>query len=229
MSGTLTGPEDSPRPSSSRPFATPGGHLEIALRAVAPRLTGAERADWVEILSERLSDAGITRLRRVAAFLGQCAMESGGFLILEEDLSYSAARLCEVWPERFPDTDAADYCAFQPEALANNIYANRMGNGDAASGDGWYFRGRGLIQITGRAVYQRFARAMKMPLDQAVVHAATRAGAADSAVWFWSENGLNKLADLWLLDPMIRRINGGLTGSAERIRLCRAALHVLGA
>jgi putative chitinase len=68
-----------------------------------------------------------------------------------------------------------------------------------------------------------------MTLDQAVAHAATRAGAADSAIWFWSDNGLNKLADAWLLDPMTRRINGGLTGAAERIRLCKAALHVLGA
>jgi putative chitinase len=155
-------------------------------------------------------------------------VESGGFLILEEDLSYSAARLCEVWPGRFPNADSARACAFQPEALANDIYANRMGNGDPASGDGWYFRGRGLIQITGRAAYERFARAMSMTLDQAVAHSATMAGAADSAVWFWSDNDLNKLADAWLLDAMTRRINGALTGAAERNRLCRSALHALG-
>nr|WP_294511931.1 glycoside hydrolase family 19 protein [uncultured Rhodopila sp.] len=198
------------------------------MRAVAPHLTGVERAEWVEILGGRLSKAAITRSRRVAAFLGQCAVESAGFQILEEDLSYSAARLCEVWPGRFADAETAEACAFQPEALANDVYANRMGNGDPASGDGWYFRGRGLIQITGRTSYERFAQEMNMSLDQAVAHAATRVGAADSAVWFWSNNDLNKLADAWLLDSLTRKINGGPTGAAERNHLCRTALHALG-
>jgi putative chitinase len=195
---------------------------------VAPQLTKSARADWVGILADRLSGAGITRPRRVAAFLGQCAVESGGFEILEEDLSYSAARLCAVWPGRFPDADAAGACAFDPEALANDVYANRMGNGDPASGDGWSFRGRGLIQITGRTAYERFARALAMTLDQAVAHAATPCGAADSAIWFWSDNNLNSLADAWLLNAMTRRINGGLTGAAQRNRLCGAALRALG-
>jgi putative chitinase len=228
MPRALNSPVSTSQPSPGGPVDALSTHLDTALRAVAPHLTGAERADWVEILGERLCKAAITRSRRAAAFLGQCAVESDGFQILEEDLSYGAARLCEVWPGRFPDADSAEACAFQPEALANDVYANRMGNGDPASGDGWYFRGRGLIQITGRTAYERFARAMGMTLDQAVAHAATLAGAADSAIWFWSDNNLNRLADAWLLDAMTRRINGGLTGAAERNRLCMVALHALG-
>nr|WP_294544366.1 glycoside hydrolase family 19 protein [uncultured Rhodopila sp.] len=227
MSGALNSPAAKPQPPRD-PVAARVIRLDTALRAIAPHLAGGERSAWVETLSERMSTADITRSRRVAAFLGQCAVESGGFQVLEEDLSYSAARLCKVWPGRFPDADAAEACAFQPEALANDVYANRMGNGDPASGDGWHFRGRGLIQITGRTAYERFARATNMTLDQAVAHAATLAGAADSAVWFWSDNNLNKLADAWLLDAITRKINGGLTGAAERNRLCGAALHALG-
>lgn len=228
MPGALSSPGAAPQQTQGDPAATMAIHLDAALRAVAPHLTAAEHADWVVILGARLCKAAITKSRRVAAFLGQCAVESGGFQILEEDLSYSAARLCEIWPARFPDAAAAEVCAFQPEALANHVYANRMGNGDPESGDGWCFRGRGLIQITGRAAYERFAAAMNMTIDQAVAHSATLAGAADSAIWFWSDNNLNRLADAWLLDAMTRKINGGLTGEPERIRLCRAALHALG-
>jgi len=218
MSAALTAPETFPQAS----------RLSIALHAVAPNLTSGGRAGWVEILSEKLQHAAIDSPHRLAAFLGQCAVESGGFEILEEDLSYSAERLCEVWPARFPDADAAEACAYRPEELANDVYANRMGNGDPASGDGWRFRGRGLIQITGRAAYERFAQSLAMTLDEAVAHAATQEGAADSAIWFWSYNDLNPLAEAWLLDTLTRRINGGLTGAVERRRLCRAALQVLG-
>ena len=228
MPGALTGLEDQPQQSETESAAAPEVHWGAALQAVAPRLSDADRADWVAILDDKLCQAGITGPRCVAAFLGQCALESAGFQILEEDLSYSAARLCVVWPGRFPDLDVAEACAFQPEALANDVYANRMGNGDPASGDGWQFRGRGLIQITGRTAYERFAGAMNMTLDQAVAYAATRAGAADSAIWFWSNNDINELARAWLLGPMTRKINGGMQGAAERRRLCTVALHALG-
>ena len=202
--------------------------LNLALHAVAPRLTREDRADWGEILGDRLRRAGIASRHCLAAFLGQCAVESSGFEILEEDLSYSAERLCEVWPARFPDAATAEACTYRPEDLANNVYADRMGNGGPASGDGWRFRGRGLIQITGRTAYELLARSLNMTLDEAVAHAATRAGAADSAIWFWSHKDLNPLAEAWLLDTLTRRINGGLAGAVERRRLCRAALQALG-
>jgi putative chitinase len=211
------------------PPPLPPSRLDPALMAVAPRLTGDERAAWVAALAAPLLRAAITGPRCVAAFLGQCAVESAGFLSMEEDLNYSAARLCQVWPGRFPNTEAAEVCALQPEILANRVYSSRMGNGNEASGDGWQFRGRGLIQITGRAAYQRFAQAMNMTLDQAVQHAATQTGAADSAAWFWSVNELNALANTWSVDSITRKINGGMAGAAERTRLCDAALQAIGA
>jgi putative chitinase len=212
--------------AASSPPSPPG--LDRALQAVAPYLSDAERAAWVAALSEPLLKAGITAPRCVAAFLGQCAEESGGLRHLEEDLSYSATRLCQVWPNYFPNAEAAEACARQPETLANRVYANRMGNGDQASGDGWRFRGRGLIQITGRANYEHFAQAMNMTLDEAVEHAATRGGAADSATWFWATNDLNALANSWSIDLLTRKINGGMAGAAERSRLCEAALLAIG-
>jgi putative chitinase len=242
MSGVLTTFEALlPRPSfdpavaaavtvvTAVPAPLPPDRLDPALRAVAPHLTDGGRAAWVDALAAPLLKAGITAPRCVAAFLGQCAVESAGLQVLEEDLSYSAPRLCEVWPSRFPTAEAAEACAHQPAALANRVYANRMGNGDEASGDGWLFRGRGLIQITGRSNYERFARAMNMSLDQAVEHAATQAGAADSAVWYWTLNQLNVLAITWSIDLITRKINGGMTGAAERTRLCEAALQAIGA
>ena len=204
------------------------GQLSTALQAVAPHLSDTERGAWVGALAGRLARAGITGPRCVAAFLGQCAAESGGFRHLEEDLHYSAARLCEVWPNRFRTSERAEACAMRPEVLANQVYANRMGNGDEASGDGWRFRGRGLIQITGRAAYERFAETTGMSLDRAVDHAATPAGAVESAIWFWSANHLNPLATNWSIDLLTRKINGGLSGAAERNRLCEAALLAIG-
>jgi putative chitinase len=242
MSGTLTAIEVLLKQPSSDPAVAaavvvladspslePPDRLDPALMAVAPHLTAAQRAAWVTALAEPLVKAGITPPRCVAAFLGQCAVESAGFLSMEEDLNYSAGRLCEVWPSRFPNIQAAEPCALLPEMLANRVYADRLGNGDPASGDGWKFRGRGLIQITGRTAYEQFAQAMGMTLDQAVEHAATQAGAADSAAWYWSVNNLNALANAWSIDLMTRRINGGMAGAAERIRLCDAALQAIGA
>ena len=230
-------PQSSPNPAVAAAVtvlaATPAplspNRLDPALRAVAPDLTDAERAAWVAALAVPLLRAGITAPRCVAALLGQCAVESAGFRCVEEDLNYTAGRLCQVWPTRFPTTEAAAACALRPEALANRVYADRMGNGNEASGDGWRFRGRGLIQITGRTAYQNFARAMNMTLDQAVAHAATQAGAADSAAWFWSANQLNGPANAWSIELITRKINGGTTGAAERDRLCQAALNAIGA
>jgi putative chitinase len=214
--------------SASPPPPPPPG-LDQALRAVAPHLSETERGGWVAVLATPLRKAAIATPRCVAAFLGQCAHESAGFRTLEEDLSYSAARLCQVWPNRFPTPQAAEACALQPELLANRVYADRLGNGGEETGDGWRFRGRGLIQITGRTAYEQFARSMGMTLDQAVAHAATQAGAADSAAWFWTVNDLNALANTWSIDLLTRKINGSVASAAERTRLCEAALHVLGA
>lgn len=213
---------------SASPAAPPPSGLLLALRAVAPQLSACERVRWAAVLVTPLRKAAIDTPRCLAAFLGQCAHESTGFSVLEEGLSYSAARLCQVWPNRFPTLRAAEACASQPELLANRVYANRLGNGGEKTGDGWRFRGRGLIQITGRTAYQQFARSMGKTLDDAVAYAATQAGAADSAAWFWTANNLNALAKTWSIDSLTRKINGGMAGAAERTRLCEAALRVLG-
>src|ERR1700757_62118 len=145
MSATVTG-LDSLLPSSSLSPAAAAAILVLnqvqplapdrlarGLAAVAPHLSDAERADWVQVLPTPLRNAAITTTNRVAAFLGQCAVESGGFRSLEEALNYSAARLCVVWPSHFPNQAAAEPCAMEPERLANTVYANRLGNGDSAS------------------------------------------------------------------------------------------------
>lgn len=239
MSATSAGPEIPFQPRSASPAvaaavtvlpqaSAPGVRsLASALLAVAPHLTDLQRQTWTAALSPRLGRAALTTPRRIAAFLGQCAIESGGFRQLEEDLTYSADRLCQVWPSHFPTLEAARTCAARPETLANTVYANRLGNGDAASGDGWRFRGRGLIQLTGRAAYERFAKATGRALDQAVACAAMPEGAVESAAWFWSANTLNRFADAWMLDNLTKAINGGLLQASERARLSEAALHAM--
>jgi putative chitinase len=213
---------------TNRPPGVSAKAIDRALHAVAPRLTDAERGAWIAALAVGFPRAALQTARCVAAFLGQCSVESGGFQSLEENLTYTAARLCQVWPSRFPNEAAAATCAGDPEKLANTVYANRLGNGGPDTGDGWRFRGRGLIQITGRAAYQSFAEFMTIGLDQAVDHAATRQGAVDSAVWYWASNHLGPLADAWSLDTLTQRINGGTNAAAERARLCQAALQAIG-
>jgi putative chitinase len=235
--GRLFADPGNPEPSSAaatvilstEPVAQPQiSGLSRALAAVAPHMSDADRARWAVSMTAPLCKFAITTPRLLAAFLGQCSVESGGFLGLEENLSYTAARLCQVWPSRFPTEGSAAACAFQPQLLANQIYADRMGNGNVQSGDGWEFRGRGLIQLSGRTNYERFATAMNLGLDDAVKYAETQAGAAESAAWFWSVNGLNELASDWSIDLITKKINGGTDGAAQRSQLCNAALKAIG-
>ena len=200
--------------------------LEAALRAAAPQ---ADPVTWLGPLSDAMGNGGITTPRRIASFVGQCSVEAGpAFAETAENLNYTHAyRIMAVWPSRFPtEADAAPYVK-NPEALANNVYANRMGNGDTASGDGWRFRGLGLIQITGREEYAAFAESVGRELDDAAEWAATPEGAAASAVWFWGWKALNRLADVWDLRTMTLRINGGLTGYNDRVAACNAALAAI--
>lgn len=198
--------------------------LAIAFAAVAPH---ADAAVWLPVLAPPMRSSGITTRCRVAGFLGQCAEETGGFLRLEEDLHYSSSRLTQVWPHRFPTlVDAAPYSQ-QPERLANKVYADRMGNGDPASGDGWRFRGGGALQLTGRDNYAAFAHDVGMPPDAAAEFVRTPPGAARSACWVWTRMGLNALADEWDLRTMTQRLNGGLTNYDTRVRLCTAALAAI--
>lgn len=184
------------------------------LRAIgAPQ----ERADqWVPWLNMTMHKYDINTPRRQAMFLAQLAHESGGFRYTSENLNYSAEGLEKVFKKYFPTRELAEEYARQPEKIANRVYANRMGNGDEASGDGWKYRGRGLIQLTGLNNYASYS----MQADnEALIKpdiVAEPEYAADSAGWFWMVNRLNPMADTGDVRAVTRRINGGFNGLADR-------------
>lgn len=184
---------------------------------------------WYSALDRCLPDYDINTPRRVAAFIAQCAHESGGFLFLKENLNYRAESLVRVWPRHFPSLDVARQYARKPEKIANKAYANRMGNGDESSGDGWRFIGRGLIQLTGKDNYQAFADSIETDINDIPEYLQTFEGAVQSACWFWEKNNLNKWAEDGDIKEMTRRINGGYIGLDDRIKHYEHALHVLGA
>lgn len=187
---------------------------------------------WCEALNKILPDYGIDTPQRVSAFLAQCAHESGGFTALKENLNYRAETLRKVFPKYFPDDATAAQYASQPnkqELIANRVYANRMGNGDEASGDGFRYCGRGLIQLTGKQNYCKFAESIDTPVDQIPEFLATFEGAIQSACWFWETNNLNQYADSGDILTMTKRINGGTIGLADRQAHYTHALQVFGA
>lgn len=165
--------------------------------------------------------------RRIASFLAQIAHESGGFNFTKENLNYSADGLQKVFGKYFSDAATAAAYARQPAKIANRVYANRMGNGDEASGDGYKFCGRGLIQLTGKDNYTKYAAAVQKSLDDAVAYLETPAGAASSAGWFWDVNKLNEFADKDNIIGMTKRINGGTNGLDDRLALYNTALAAL--
>jgi putative chitinase len=181
---------------------------------------------WCEALNAILPDYEIDTPQRVAAFLAQCAHESGGFVFLKENLNYKAASLRKVFPKYFPDDGIAAAYANRPEMIANRVYASRMGNGDERSGDGYRYCGRGLIQLTGRTNYQAFADSIETPVEQVTEYLGTFEGAVQSACWFWENNNLNKWADAGDILTMTKKINGGTIGLADRTNHYQHALHV---
>ena len=183
---------------------------------------------WYAALSELLDDYEINTPRRIAAFIAQCAHESGNFVFIKENLNYKAASLRKVFPKYFPtDVQAAEY-ANKPERIANRVYANRMGNGNEASGDGYRYCGRGLIQLTGKDNYTFFAGSLSISEADASEYLATFEGAAQSACWFWEQNNLNRLADAGDIKGLTRAINGGYIGLEDRCNHYEHALHIMG-
>jgi len=153
---------------------------------------------------------------RQAMFLSQLAHESGNFRFVVENLNYSADALRRVFGKYFPTEELANQYARQPERIANLVYANRMGNGDEASGDGWKYRGRGLIQLTGKNNYASFSmQADNNALIEPELVAEPEL-AVESGGWFWSTNRLNQLSDTGDVKAVTRRINGGFNGLADR-------------
>jgi putative chitinase len=203
--------------------------MEITQQQLSSMLPGNPYIEhWCEALNKILPDYEINTPARIAAFVAQTAHESGGYTALHENLNYKAESLCRVWPKYFNSGNANDY-AHQPEKIANRAYANRMGNGDEASGDGWKYCGRGLIQLTGRSNYQAFADGIETDIGEIPAFLQTFEGAIQSACWFWETNNLNKWADAGDIEKMTRIINGGTIGLEDRKRHYEHALHVLGA
>jgi putative chitinase len=186
---------------------------------------------WHQALSQLLPDYEIDTAQRIAAFVAQCSHESGGFTALKENLNYKAVTLRKIFPKYFPSDDLANAYANMPnkqEAIANRVYASRMGNGDEHSGDGFRYCGRGLIQLTGKTNYQSFADSLEMNVEDVPEYLATFEGAAQSACWFWESNNLNQWADKGDIVTLTKRINGGTIGLEDRIKHYEHALHVLG-
>ena len=206
---------------------------EAQLASVMPR---AKPAIWLGPLTAAMAERDIASPQRMAAFLAQIAHESGEMTRIEERLSYSAKRMTQVWPNRFPDEAAAAPFAGNPERLANKVYAGRMGNGDEASGDGFRFRGRGLIQLTGRSNYATAGTALGLDLVNQPDLLLQPGPAARSAAWFWQSRGLNELADHRPGDDdkqdftrITKLINGGTAGLSERLAYWAKARAALGA
>lgn len=178
------------------------------LKLVMPRAPD----NWLEPLVDGLQKSNIDTPNEVSSFVSQVAHESIEFTRMEENLNYTAQRLVQIWPKRFPTIELAQLYARQPEKLANNVYANRMGNGDTASGDGWRFRGRGPIQITGRRNYAQCGTHIGVDLIAKPELLFTPAIGVQSALWFWQNAKLDEVDDDTDVRAETRRINGGETG-----------------
>jgi len=182
---------------------------------------------WLEGLNLCFERFDISTSWRQAGFIGQCQHESANFTILQENLNYSADGLVNTWPKRFTKDTAIKYHR-KPEAIANRVYADRMGNGDESSGDGWLYRGRGLIQLTGKQAYLLCG----MSLDTDLVSTPERASEAPYAVltagWYWYNNNLNRFCDSTDWRGLTKAINGGYHGLDDRLAKISKALKVLG-
>ena len=190
---------------------------------------------WFAAMKEVLPKYGITTKLRVAAFIAQCAHESGDFRIMEENLNYSAKALNAVFGRYFgpaPKRNADEY-ARNPEKIANYVYMDEFRSkggqmGNVQEGDGYRFRGRGLKQLTGRNNYTNFGKTIGMTAEQAAEYVATEKGAIESACWFWQANNLNSIADTDDVVKMTKKINGGDIGLADRQKRYAHAMGVLG-
>lgn len=198
---------------------------EQALQKCLPRNKNIK--ELLKVFKQLFPQYEINTPIRVAAFLSQCGHESLDFTVLRENLNYSAEGLRKVFSKYFPTDELAQQYARQPQKIANRVYANRMGNGPEESGDGWLYRGRGAIQITGKNNYMAFASYKQMTLQQAVDYCETLDGAIESACWFWKINNLNTIADTQDIEKLTRRINGGVHGLENRQAKYRCCLQAL--
>lgn len=171
---------------------------------------------------------GVYNNFRKAAFLSQVGYESQWFSHVEENLNYSPEGLVHTWPTHFPDLASTMGYARNPEKIANKVYANRMGNGDEVSGDGWKFRGRGLIQLTGKDNYEAFSKVSRHDCLSDPDFVSSPFGAVQSACWFWDTNKLNSYADAQNVPAIVKIISGGSLNLSQRVQAYNVALTALG-
>lgn len=185
----------------------------------------------VDCMNDLFYQYDINTPQRIAAFLAQCGHESGGWTIFEENLNYSAKGLLGVFKKYFPNETVANQYARKPQMIANRVYAGRMGNGSPDSGDGWKYRGRGPIQLTGKHNYTKFAQSMfdnwQDILDNPDLVSQDKHVSLMSAIWFWNTNNLNQYADVGDIKNMTRIINGGFNGLEDRVHHYEEAIKLL--
>lgn len=207
--------------------------MELTLEQVEQLLPGNEYCEqWYEAMYKLFPEYEINTPERIAAFVAQCSHESANFTVLKENLNYRWQTLRKVFPKYFPTDEIAQRYASMPnkqEAIANRVYANRMGNGPEESGDGYRYCGRGLIQLTGKDNYSWFAASIDITVEEASEYLQTFEGAVQSACWFWETNNLNRFADVGDIKGLTKAINGGYIGLEDRINHYNHAMHVLGA
>ena len=215
--------ENTPPPQPAAPIVPVGGLKLDKLKGHIPDAV-------IQMIPDTAAKFQINTPLRLAHFLAQCGHESGGFRVTQENLNYSAKGLMGIFKKYFPTEAIANAYQRNPQKIANKVYANRMSNGDEASGDGFKFRGRGYIQLTGRANYTLFGKSIGEDIasNPDVVSGKY---ALLSAAWFWSNNGLNKLADGGATDAVVttitKRVNGGTIGLPDRIKHFKEYYHLL--
>jgi len=197
------------------------------LQSLCPGTRVIVLSQYVSPLNDVMDYYEIQSPLRAAGFLAQVIHESGGFMLIKENLNYGTDGLLNFFKKYFTTREHAEQYARKPEMIANYVYANRMGNGDESSGDGYRFRGRGLIQITGRTNYTALAQALDMNIDDCVSYMETPEGACSSAGWFWDTNQLNKYCDTRDFITLTKRINGGTNGLDVRTQLYYQAMSLL--
>jgi len=180
---------------------------------------------FVDPINKVIEDFDINTPERLSMFLAQVGHESGGLKTLHENLNYKEERLAQIFPKYFKGVDTSEY-AHNPERIANLVYANRMGNGDVESGDGYRFRGRGAIQLTGRSNYTACGADLEVDLEENPDWLETPEGAIMSAAWFWDQHDLNDWADKGDVLMVTKKINGGTIGLEDRKELYGEALKV---
>lgn len=180
---------------------------------------------FVDAFNNAFERFEINTPERIAMFMAQVGHESGGLCTLEENLNYKPERLQQIFPKYFRDVDPNDY-GRNPEKIANRVYSNRMGNGDEESGDGYRYRGRGAIQLTGKDNYTHCGNDLGVDLTENPDYLTTPEGAIASAAWFWNSRDLNKWADEGDVLTVTKKINGGTIGLDERKALYEEALEI---